>query len=268
MINPIADHSVAIKVTNVDKYFTTNDGMIQVLNGISLEANRGEFVSIIGPSGCGKTTFLRILADLEKTSGGEIHINGKSPYDVRLAREFAFVFQSSALLEWRTAIENVMLPLEMLKVDRGEIRSRAKELMAFVGLEGFEESMPRHLSGGMQQRVSIARALTINPGILFMDEPFGALDQITRDRMNLELLRIWKERDLTIVFVTHSIREAVLLSDRILVMTPRPGRVQGIVTVDLDRPRTLDIRERKAFVEIVGEGEGMLIEGMNDEHSR
>lgn len=266
MMNPLTDNSMTIKAKNVDKYFVASDGLVHALNGINLEVKKGEFISIIGPSGCGKTTFLRILADLEKASEGEILINGKSPYEVRLAREFAFVFQSPALLEWRSAIENVLLPLEMQNIDWGEAELRARELMMFVGLEGFEEALPRQLSGGMQQRVSIARALTINPGILFMDEPFGALDQITRDRMNLELLRIWRERELTIVFVTHSIREATLLSDRIIVMSSRPGRVQGTVTVDLDRPRALGIRETKAFVEIVGEGERMLTEGMSYEN--
>jgi NitT/TauT family transport system ATP-binding protein len=252
----------AVVIDAVSKEFETAHGRMQALDTVSLTIGAGEFVSIIGPSGCGKTTLLRSMAHLDTPTSGDIRINGKTPNQARLDRDFAFVFQSAGLLDWRTALDNVMLPLELLREDRQVARQRAYALLELVGLTGFERSMPRQLSGGMQQRVSLARALSLDPKVLLMDEPFGALDQITRERMNLELLRIWGQSQMTVVFVTHNIREAVLLSDRIVVMTARPGRIQGILQVNLPRPRTVGIRDSEAFVALELEGEKLLERGM------
>jgi NitT/TauT family transport system ATP-binding protein len=249
----------------VSKEFITAQGMMRALDNVSLSIRPGEFVSIIGPSGCGKTTLLRALAHLDTPTAGSILVNGKSPNAARLDRDFAFVFQSAGLLEWRSALDNVLLPLQLLRVDGATARHKALQMMELVGLGGFEKAMPRQLSGGMQQRVSIARALTLDPKVLLMDEPFGALDQITRERMNLELLRIWGENQMTVIFVTHNIREAVLLSDRIVVMSARPGRIQGILDVDLPRPRTMEVVETDDFVRLETIGEKMLERGMRHE---
>ena len=256
--------SASVVIKSVSKVFDSLNGSVQALDSIDLEIKAGEFVSIIGPSGCGKTTLLRSMAHLETPSAGEIYVNGKVPDEARLARDFAFVFQAPGLLDWRTTLDNVMLPLEIEKVDKVEAQTKAEEMIQLVGLTGFEKSLPRQLSGGMQQRVSIARGLTLDPAVLLMDEPFGALDQITRERMNLELLRIWDQRNLSVVFVTHNIREAVLLSDRVVVMTARPGRIEGIIEVDLPRPRDVYIRETEAFVAYELQGEKMLERGMRD----
>lgn len=256
--------SPAIVIDAVSKEYETNQGRMRALDNVSLTIQPGEFVSIIGPSGCGKTTLLRSLAHLDTPTSGTIWVNGKSPNQARLDHEFAFVFQAAGLLEWRTTLENVLLPLQLQRVDKESARRKAQEMMDLVHLTGFEQSLPRQLSGGMQQRVSIARALTLDPKVLMMDEPFGALDQITRERMNLELLRIWSQRQMTVVFVTHNIREAILLSDRIVVMTRRPGRIQGILQVDLPRPRQPEVRESELFVALELEGERMLAKGMSD----
>ncbi|MFZ4663207.1 MAG: ABC transporter ATP-binding protein [Caldilineaceae bacterium] len=252
----------AVVVSGVSKRFVTANGVMTALDQVDLNIAAGEFVSIIGPSGCGKTTLLRSLAHLDTPSTGSILVNGKTPDEARLARETAFVFQAAGLLEWRTTLENVLLPLELVRADKQQARQKAQELIELVGLAGFEKALPRQLSGGMQQRVSIARALMLDPKILLMDEPFGALDQITRERMNLELLRIWHQRQMTVVFVTHNIREAVLLSDRIVVMTSRPGRIAGVLDVTLPRPRTAAIRETEAFVALELAGEKLLERGM------
>ncbi|MBW7884993.1 MAG: ABC transporter ATP-binding protein [Caldilineaceae bacterium] len=258
--------TAAVVVDGVSKVFATAKGSMNALDNVSLNIGQGEFVSIIGPSGCGKTTLLRAIAHLDTPTSGTIRIYGKEPNQARLDRDIAFVFQSAALLEWRNALANVILPMQLLRVDRARAKHKAQELIELVGLGGFENAMPRQLSGGMQQRVSIARALTLDPKVLLMDEPFGALDQITRERMNLELLRIWGESKMTVVFVTHNIREAVLLSDRIVVMSARPGRIQGILDVTLPRPRTTEVCETEAFVRLEMEGERLLERGTRNGH--
>lgn len=240
-------------------------GRIVALENIDLSVKPNEFVSLIGPSGCGKSTLLRVVADLQQPTGGTATVAGQTPREARLSREIAMVFQDSALLEWRNIIDNVALPLELMGVDTSERKDRAREMLDMVGLSGFEHARPDQLSGGMRQRAAIARAMMTDPKVLLMDEPFGALDQITRDRMNEELMRIVGERSTTILFVTHSIREAVLLSDRVVVITPRPGRIHEILDIDLPRPRLLDQRENAAFIEHVTSGTASLQEGFRHE---
>lgn len=240
-------------------------GRIVALENIDLSVKPNEFVSLIGPSGCGKSTLLRVVADLQKPTGGSAVVAGQTPRKARLGREIAMVFQDSALLEWRNIINNVALPLELMGIDAGEREGRAREMIDMVGLSGFEHARPDQLSGGMRQRAAIARAMMTDPKVLLMDEPFGALDQITRDRMNEELMRIVAERSTTILFVTHSIREAVLLSDRVVVITPRPGRIHETLDVDLPRPRLLNQRENAEFIEKVTRGTTSLQEGFKHE---
>ncbi len=223
------------------------------LQNANLEINQGEFISLIGPSGCGKTTLLRLLADLIQPSSGSIGIGGKTPQQAREARAYGYVFQAPALFDWRTVMGNVMLPLEIMGYNLTDRKTRAEKMLAMVGLEKFSKNFPWQLSGGMQQRVSIARALAFEPQLLFMDEPFGALDEITRENLNLELLRLWRETGKTIIFVTHSIPEAVFLSTRVVVMTPRPGKIEKIINVDLPHPRDFDTRESPRFFEIATE---------------
>ncbi len=223
------------------------------LKDANLEIQPGEFISLIGPSGCGKTTLLRLLADLIQPSSGDLRLGGKTPDEARKARAYGYVFQAPALFEWRTVMANVMLPLEVMNFPVAERKERAEKMLKLVGLEKFARNYPRQLSGGMQQRVSIARALAFEPQLLFMDEPFGALDEITRENLNLELLRLWRETGKTVIFVTHSIPEAVFLSTRIVVMTPRPGKIEKIITVDLPQPRDFDTRESPRFFEIATE---------------
>ena len=232
------------------------------LKNANLDIKKGEFVSLIGPSGCGKTTLLRLIADLIQPTSGEIVVAGKSPRDSRLAREYGYVFQSPALLEWRSVLKNVMLPLEIMGFSRDERKARAASLLEMVGLQDFHKQYPWQLSGGMQQRVSIARALAFDPKLMLMDEPFGALDEITRETMNLELLRIWQETKKTVVFVTHSISEAVFLSSRIVVMTPRPGKIERVIDVELPYPRDNDTRESQVFFELATE----VRESLRDVH--
>lgn len=234
---------------------------VHALDKIDLSVAEGGFASLIGPSGCGKSTLLRILGDLLSPSMGSVTINGASPRQARLERQIGFVFQEAALLEWRRIVDNIALPLELRGVSRVEREKRADELIELVGLDGFREKWPRQLSGGMRQRAAIARALSTNPRILLLDEPFGALDQITRDRLNMELARIHEITGVTVVLVTHSIREAVLLSDRIVVMTPRPGRISCILDVDLPRPRSLDSRNDERFEALVRRGSQELERG-------
>jgi len=226
---------------------------VHALHDINLTVPSGAFVSLIGPSGCGKSTLLRLLGDLLAPSAGIIRVNGRSPREARLAREYGIVFQQPVLYEWRTVAQNVQLPLEVMRVAADERRQRAAALLELVGLTDFAERYPWELSGGMQQRVSIARALSFRPSVLLMDEPFGALDEMTRERLNRELLNLWSETNTTIVFVTHSVAEAVFLSDRIVVMSPRPGRVDTVIDVDLTRPREAGTREAAHFFELVAE---------------
>lgn len=255
---------VAVAVDHVVMEFNSGSDSLRALDDISLKVNPGEFLSIIGPSGCGKTTLLRIIGALVRPGAGTVTVAGKSANQARLDRDMAFVFQTPALLEWRDSTSNVMLPLEFQNVPKAEARRRAGELLAAMGLQGFEKSFPRQLSGGMQQRVSIARALSVEPSILLMDEPFGALDEITRDRLNLELLDIWSKWKSTIIFVTHNIREAIFLSDRVIVLRPRPGRIMGEILIDLPRPRAAELRDSPRFVELRQKGEALLEAGLRE----
>lgn len=236
-----------VSVQDVSMVFQT--GTIALQNA-SLEIGAGEFISLIGPSGCGKTTLLRLLADLIQPTSGSIRIGGKTPEEARKARAYGYVFQAPTLMEWRTVVQNVMLPLEVMGIPKSQHKPRTDKMLALVGLEKFAKNYPWQLSGGMQQRVSIARALAFDPQLLFMDEPFGALDEITRENLNLELLRLWRETGKTIIFVTHSIPEAVFLSTRIVVMTPRPGKIETVIPVDLPQPRNFETRETPQFFEI------------------
>jgi len=228
--------------------FTTTTGPVHALQDITLDIHRGEFVSLIGPSGCGKSTLLRLVADVLQPTGGAIEVRGAPPARARLARELGFVFQQPGLLLWRNALSNVALPLEVgAWGQRNPVPHSPKALLDLVGLAGFESAFPRQLSGGMQQRVAIARALVTGPPILLMDEPFGALDEITRDHLNQELLRIWQATGTTIIFVTHSIPEAVYLSNRAFVFSPRPGRVVEEVSIDLPSPRHQSLKDTPEF---------------------
>ncbi len=242
--------SPVIEVQDVSKVFQVGKTVATALHDANLSIDEGEFVSLIGPSGCGKTTLMRLIADLIEPTSGSIQVAGKSPHEARIAREYGYVFQAPVLYDWRSVLANVMLPLEIMGYGRAERRQRAAELLAMVGLEGFHRQYPWQLSGGMQQRVSIARALAFDPKLLLMDEPFGALDEITRETMNYELLKIWQETGKTVVFVTHSIAEAVFLSSRIVVMTARPGRIREVIDVDLPHPRDSATRESARFFEL------------------
>ena len=231
----------------------SNDQPVHALSEIDLTIGQGEFVSLIGPSGCGKTTLLRVIADLEPITSGEVRVNGLTPHDARLARAYGYVFQAPALFPWRTVLANVMLPLQIQGRPRAEAETVAREHLDRVGLTGFERKYPWQLSGGMQQRVSIARALGFEPKILMMDEPFGALDEITRDGLNDQLQQLWQRERRTVVFVTHSIAEAVYLSTRIVVMSPRPGRILKIIDSTLPDARTLDLRDTPEFMALAHE---------------
>ncbi|MEL6920324.1 MAG: ABC transporter ATP-binding protein [Pseudomonadota bacterium] len=239
-----------ISTQSLDLVFGTNDGPVHALSDINLDVQKGEFVSLIGPSGCGKTTLLRVIADLEKPTGGTITVEGTTPENARLNRAYGYVFQAAALFPWRTIADNVALPLEVMGLTKAEQQKRVSHNLALVDLQGFEQKFPWQLSGGMQQRASIARALSVQPDMLLMDEPFGALDEIVRDHLNVQLLKLWNETQKTIVFVTHSIPEAVYLSTKIVVMSPRPGRIHEIIDSDLGADRPLDIRETPKFLKI------------------
>ncbi len=230
--------------------FQTADGPVFALTDINLKVDEGDFVSFIGPSGCGKTTLLRVIADLEQPTEGSIMVNGVSPHEARMARSYGYIFQAPALYPWRTIERNVTLPLEVIGMAKAERLERARRYLKLVNLAGFEKKYPWQLSGGMQQRASIARALCVDPELLLMDEPFGALDEIVRDHLNEQLLQLWRQTEKTVVFVTHSIPEAVFLSTRIIVMSPRPGRIIDIIDCGFPPDRTLDIRETPEFQEV------------------
>jgi NitT/TauT family transport system ATP-binding protein len=250
VVSPAAS-APAVEARKLSLIFQTADAPVVALSEVELSIARGEFVSFIGPSGCGKTTLMRVIADLERATSGEIRVNGLSPEQARLKRDYGYVFQAAALYPWRNVIRNVMLPLEIIGMAESERVQRAKAQLANVGLEGFERKFPWQLSGGMQQRVSIARALAFDPQLLLMDEPFGALDEITRDHLNEQLLRLWERTAKTVIFVTHSISEAVFLSNRIVVMSPRPGRIVEVIDNPLPATgRTLDLRESPIFAEV------------------
>src|SRR5262245_1695503 len=247
--NSVAGDSV-IDIRNLSLTFQTADAPVHALTDINLAVRAGEFVSLIGPSGCGKTTLMRIVADLEQPTGGAALVNGMSPQEARLKRAYGYVFQAPALYPWRNVLGNVTLPHEIFGLSKSERDQKAKRYLELVGLAGVEKKFPWQLSGGMQQRVSIARALSFDPQILLMDEPFGALDEITRDRMNEELLSIWRKTGKTVIFVTHSIDEAVLLSTKIVVMSARPGRIVDVIDSTLPPNRTLETRETPAALEL------------------
>jgi NitT/TauT family transport system ATP-binding protein len=245
--------SNAVTCRNVTVRFVTDRRTVTALQDVNFDLTPGGFLSLLGPSGCGKSTLLRVVADLIAPSSGDVSVFGMTPEEARSARNFGFVFQDAALLPWRTALQNVELPLEV--GGRRGLPANSptpKELLKLVGLEGWENSFPHELSGGMRQRVSIARALLGGPRLLLMDEPFGALDEITRDRLNEELRRIWQETATTIMFVTHSVYEALYLGEQVLVLAANPGRVSELTTVDLPRDRTLKIRETSQFVAMAG----------------
>jgi len=244
----MADPS-AVVVTGASKVFDSSAGRVEALQDIHLDVARGEFVSLIGPSGCGKSTLLRLIGNLLEPTTGEVRVNGKSAHQARMDRDYGMVFQQATLFEWRSVLDNVLLPLEVMGTTRSKRESTARSMLDLVQLTEFAGHYPYQLSGGMQQRVAIARALSFEPSILLMDEPFGALDEMTRERMQTEVLRIWSQTGTTVVFVTHSIPEAVFLSTRVVVMSPRPGRIAGMIEIDLPQPRDDQARESPRFYE-------------------
>jgi NitT/TauT family transport system ATP-binding protein len=258
---PNAHARPVIDVRKASVIYPSTDAPVHALQEIALTINAGEFVSLIGPSGCGKTTLLRVIADLEPISAGEVLVNGVTPHDARLARAYGYVFQAPALFPWRTVLANVMLPLQIQGRDPESARAIAREQLARVDLQNFEKKYPWQLSGGMQQRVSIARAMAFAPRILMMDEPFGALDEITRDNLNEQLQQLWQRERRTVVFVTHSIAEAVYLSTRIVVMSPRPGRIVKVINSTLPDERHLGLRDTREFMQLAHEVREALADG-------
>lgn len=243
-----------VSLQNVTKVFGKGrDNQTVALEQIDLDVQQNEFIALIGPSGCGKSTLLRLVGDLIEPSTGTVSVNGKPAHQARMDQDYGIVFQAPVLYEWRSVLKNVQLPLELRGVERQEREARAKEMLALVELGGFERHYPWQLSGGMQQRASIARALAIRPALLLMDEPFGALDEMTRERLNMELHDIWQRTETTVIFVTHSIAEAVFLSTRVVVMSARPGRIARVLEIDLPLPRSYDTREETRFFELVNE---------------
>ena len=245
-----APRRLVVDAQNISLTFDTADGRVEALSDVHLQVAEGEFVSFIGPSGCGKTTMLRVIADLQQPSSGTLTVNGMSAEGARLARSYGYVFQAPALFPWRTIEKNLKLPLEIMGYSEIEQQQRVERYLSMVNLTGFERKFPWQLSGGMQQRVSIARALSFDPALLLMDEPFGALDEIVRDHLNEQLLQLWKSTGKTVLFVTHSIPEAVFLSTRIVVMSPRPGRIIDVIDCDFPTERSLEIRETPEFLKV------------------
>ena len=252
-----------IEARELSLTFETADGPVYALSKVNLTVEDGDFVSFIGPSGCGKTTLLRVIADLEQVSGGQITVNGMEPDEARRKRAYGYVFQAPALYPWRTIERNVALPLEIMGFSAAERAERIARNLDLVNLTGFEKKFPWQLSGGMQQRVSIARALAFDPKLLLMDEPFGALDEIVRDKLNQQLLELWARTKKTVVFVTHSIPEAVFLSNKIVVMSPRPGRIIDVIETNFAHDRTLSIRETPEFLKVAHR----VREGLREGHS-
>lgn len=246
--NGMDNSSADIHVEDVSMIFKGNKGeTTQALSHVTFDIKKGEFVSLLGPSGCGKTTLLRTIADLIQPTEGKVMIGDMTPEEMRKNRQYGMVFQSPVLYEWRTVLRNVMLPMEITHVPRPKRFEKAEKMLELVGLSDYLDHYPFQLSGGMQQRVGIARALAMNPKILLMDEPFSALDEFTREKLNEDLLKIWKKTNKTVVFVTHNIAESVFLSDKIVVLSPHPGRVSAIVDIDLPRPRTRELRDTPEF---------------------
>ena len=250
-----ADHEEGrISIENLNMVYETDKGdKVTALTDVNLEIESSSFVSLLGPSGCGKTTLLRIIADLITPTSGSVSVGGMSPTQARMARKLGMVFQSAVLYDWRSVLKNVEMPLEIMHLPKGERRDRAEHMLEMVGLKDFAHRYPYELSGGMQQRVSIARALAVNPGILLMDEPFSALDEFTREKLHDDLLGIWKENKMTVVFVTHNISESVYLSDKVFVMSPHPGRVSAVLDIDLNRPRCTQMRETEEYYDYIAE---------------
>lgn len=234
-----------ITIQNLKKTYMTKSGTVPALQDVTFDVFRGEFITLVGPSGCGKTTLLKIISGLLAKTDGELTFSTQGDFDPR--RDIGMVFQKPVLLKWRSIVDNVLLPIEILRLDRRAYYPKAMDLLKLVGLKGFENSYPHELSGGMQQRASISRALIHDPQLLLMDEPFGALDALTREKMNLEILRIWEETQKTILFVTHGIQEAVFLADRVIVLSARPGRMVAAIEVNLPRPRSMEIKAEKEF---------------------
>ena len=248
----IVKEEVQIKISHVGMTFQDNQGNdVQALRDVNLDIRKGEFISLLGPSGCGKTTLLRIIADLLSPTEGSVRINGMTPREIRLQKKFGIVFQSPVLLDWRTVRKNIELPLEIMDYDPKKLSARSDEMLELVGLTKFADHYPKQLSGGMQQRVGIARALGMEPELLLMDEPFSALDEFTKEKLHMDLQDIWSKTNKTIIFVTHNIQEAVLLSDRICVLSPHPGRLSAVIDVDIPRPRRLEDRDTVHFSELV-----------------
>jgi NitT/TauT family transport system ATP-binding protein len=253
--------AAVVEAKGVGKTFGTGDGRVEALRGIDLQIEQGDFISLIGPSGCGKSTLLRLIGDLVSPTTGSLLINGKEPGQARLDRDYGIVFQSATLLDWRSVRQNVELPLEIMDFPAEDRPARALEMLELVQLGTFADHHPWQLSGGMQQRVAIARALAFRPSLLLMDEPFGALDEMTREAMQQEVLRVWAETGTSVVFVTHSIPEAVFLSTRVVVMSPRPGRISDEIAVDLPRHRDQDTREQAKYFDLVIEVREALRKG-------
>jgi NitT/TauT family transport system ATP-binding protein len=254
-------NTAVVEAKGVGKTFGTGDGQIEALRGIDLHIEQGDFISLIGPSGCGKSTLLRLIGDLVTPTTGTLMVNGKAPGQARLDRDYGIVFQSATLLDWRSVQKNVELPLEIMDFPDDERPGRAREMLDLVQLGAFADHYPWQLSGGMQQRVAIARALTFRPSLLLMDEPFGALDEMTREAMQQEVLRVWSETGTSVVFVTHSIPEAVFLSTRVVVMSPRPGRISDEILIDLPKRRDQDTREESRYFDLVIEVREALRKG-------
>lgn len=246
------EREVEIKIDDVCMSFKDNNSNdVQALNHINLAIKKGEFVALLGPSGCGKTTLLRTIADLLEPTSGKVRISGMTPKEIRLQQKFGIVFQNPVLFEWRTVKKNVELPLEIMYWSKEERRKQADRMLDLVGLTKFADHYPKQLSGGMQQRVGIARAFGIKPNILLMDEPFSALDEFTKEKLHDDLLKIWRETNKTVIFVTHNIQEAVYLSDKVCVLSPHPGRLSAVVDIDLPRPRTIGMKDSIHFTELV-----------------
>jgi len=244
---------IEIKIENVSVQFPDNNGgePVTALQNVNLEIRQGEFISLLGPSGCGKTTLIRAIADLQPITTGKISVRGLSPKEIRLQKKYGIVFQSPVLYDWRTVRRNVCMPMELMGMPKKDRTARVTKMLELVGLMEFGNHYPHELSGGMQQRVGIARALAIRPEILLMDEPFSALDEFTKEKLHEDLLRIWRKTNKTIIFVTHNIQEAVFLSDRVVVLSPHPGRVSAVVDIDIPRPRTLEMKESVEFNALV-----------------
>jgi NitT/TauT family transport system ATP-binding protein len=242
---------IEIRLNNVSMIYQADSNEVTALTGVSLDIQKGEFISLLGPSGCGKTTLLRIVANLLKPTSGEVLIEGNTTESARLNRKYGMVFQSPVLYEWRTVRKNIELPLELMKLKKEDRKARGEKMLDLVGLTKFADHYPHQLSGGMQQRVGIARALAIRPEILLMDEPFSALDEFTIEKLHEDLLRIWSKTNKTVIFVTHNIAEAVFLSDRVCVLSPHPGRLSAVVDITLPRPRTKEIKDTIEFTALV-----------------